>query len=448
MKFIHYKFIFKECVLMNLKAYENVVSLRYLFVLLLIGGFLLTEQVNAQINLNENAAFVENEQNTIEIVNRYGPSVVAVHVTVEGEPVTSENFERFFENLPPEFQPHFRFEVPNSPRHQEGAGSGFVINKKGQIVTNYHVVEGTLKEGTTEMLKSAEVYVTFAGSENEFSAKVVGVNSSYDLALLELENSQNLPKDIIPIPIANSDEIQVGQKVIAIGNPFGLESTVTTGIVSAVGRDVPSVGRLNVPMVQTDAAINPGNSGGPLLNSSGKLIGINTAIIPSGGIAGRQGFLGIGFAVPSKRLSDNLEALASGGYSDVFSSRPRIGANIMDVQVYPKGVRESLKLPEHGLMITNIAEGGPADKAGLKGSQFEVIVNGSPAPAGGDVIVAIDDEKVTSATQVQDLVFNHKPNDRIVIEVMRDGESVKVPVVLEVVPLEHQAQTSNSRKKR
>ena len=196
----------------------------------------------------------------------------------------------------------------------------------------------------------------FSGSEDKFPVKVIGANASYDLALLELENSRNLPTNIVPIPIANSDEIKVGQKVIAIGNPFGLESTVTTGIVSAVGRDVPSIGRLNVPMIQTDAAINPGNSGGPLLDSNGELLGINTAIIPSSGLSGQRGFLGIGFAVPSKRLSDNLDNLLSGGYSDVFSTRPRIGISIMDVRVYPKGVRESLKLPENGVVITGVEE--------------------------------------------------------------------------------------------
>ncbi len=428
---------------MNLKAYKDFRPFWFLLIILLVGVLLFVGQGNAQINsINENDAFVENEQNTIDIVNKYGPSVVAVSVTVEGQRVASRSFENFFEDLPPSFRPHFRFEIPDIPQRQEGSGSGFVINKDGQIVTNYHVVEGALKEGTTEMLKTAEINVIFSGSEDEFPAKVVGANSSYDLALLELENSRNLPKDITPIPIANSDEIKVGQKVIAIGNPFGLESTVTTGIVSAVGRDVPSVGRLNVPMIQTDAAINPGNSGGPLLNSSGKLVGINTAIIPSGGI-GQRGFLGIGFAVPSKRLSDNLEMLASGGYSNVFSSRPRIGVSIMNVQSYPKGVRESLNLPEHGLVITSVEEDGPADKAGLQGPDFEVMVDGSPTPAGGDVIVAIDGEKVTSATQIQDLVFSHKPNERIVVEVMRDGESVKVPVTLEIVPLKRQVSEVN-----
>ena len=428
---------------MNLKIYKDFSSSWQLLVLtgiLLIVG----QESNAQVNpINENDAFIENEQNTIDIVEKYGPSVVAVSVKVEGQRVTSRNFEDFFEDLPPSVRPHFRFEMPDIPNRQEGSGSGFVINQKGQIVTNYHVVEGALKDGTTEMLKGADVNVIFSGNKDEFPVKVIGVNVSYDLALLELENSRNSPTDILPIPIANSDEIKVGQKVIAIGNPFGLESTVTTGIVSAVGRDVPSIGRLNVPMIQTDAAINPGNSGGPLLDSDGELLGINTAIIPSSGLSGQRGFLGIGFAVPSKRLSDNLDKLVSGGYSDVFSTRPRIGISIMDVRAYPQGVRESLKLPEQGVVITGVEEDGPADKAGLQGPDFDVMVDGSPVPAGGDVIVSIDDEKVTSTSQIQDLIFNHNPNDRIIVEVIRSGESVKVPVVLEVVPLKSKSDEIN-----
>ncbi len=419
------------------KIYRGLPFLLGVLLTLLTGILLaLGQENNSQVNsINEDYAFIQNEQNTIDIVETYGPSVVAVSVEVEGQRVSSEDLEELFEDLPPEFRPFFKFEMPDIPDHREGSGSGFVINENGQIVTNYHVVAGALEEGATEMLKGAEISVIFAGSEDEFPVKVIGANSSYDLALLELEKPKNLPADITPIPIANSDEIRVGQKVIAIGNPFGLESTVTTGIVSAVGRDVPSIGRLNVPMVQTDAAINPGNSGGPLLNSQGKLIGINTAIIPGNGGLGERGFLGVGFAVPSNRLSDNLETLVSGGFNDVFSTRPRIGIGIMDVRAYPEGVRESLKLPERGLVVTGVEEGGPADKAGIKGPDFEVMVDGNPAPAGGDVIVAIDGEEVTSASQIQSIVFNHEPNDKVIVEVIRDGKSVKVTVVLEVVPL-------------
>ena len=431
---------------MSKKTYKSLPFLLGTLVIILMGMLLaLGQESDAQITtINEAYAFTQNEQNTIDIVETYGPSVVAVNVEVEGQAISSENLEELFEDIPPEFRPFFKFEAPNMPDHREGSGSGFVINESGQIVTNYHVVEAALKEGTVEMLKGAEVSVIFSGSEDEFPVTVIGTNSSYDLALLELEKPKNLPKDISPILLSDSDEIRVGQKVIAIGNPFGLESTVTTGIVSAVGRDVPSIGRLNVPMVQTDAAINPGNSGGPLLNSQGELIGINTAIIPGNGAGGERGFLGIGFAVPSNRLSDNLETLLAGGFSDVFSTRPRIGIGIMDVRAYPEGVRESLKLPERGVMVTGVEEGGPADKAGIQGPDFEVMVDGSPAPAGGDVIVAIDGEEVTSASQIQEIVFNHDPNDKVIVEVVRDGETVKVPVVLEVVPLNREVEEEES----
>ncbi len=432
---------------MSIKFYRYLPFLLGIAIVALAGMLLASgQESDSQITIiNEAYAFTQNEQNTIDIVEKYGPSVVAVSVEVEGEAISSENLEELFEDIPPEFRPFFKFEMPDIPDRREGSGSGFVINESGQIVTNYHVVEGALKEGTVEMLKGAAISVIFSGSEDEFPVKVIGTNSSYDLALLELKKSKNLPKGIEPIPLSNSDEIRVGQKVIAIGNPFGLDSTVTTGIVSAVGRDVPSIGRLNVPMVQTDAAINPGNSGGPLLNSQGELIGINTAIIPGNGGGGERGFLGIGFAVPSNRLSDNLEILLAGGFNDVFSTRPRIGIGIMDVRAYPEAVRESLKLPERGVMVTGVEEDGPADKAGIQGPDFEVMVDGSPAPAGGDVIVAIDGEEITSASQIQDIVFNHEPNDKVIVEVVRDGKTVKLPVVLEVVPLKKETEEEETK---
>lgn len=414
---------------------KDLISL--LGVLTLTGILLIIGQKSfAEVSaIDENYAFTQNEQNTIEIVEKYGPSVVAIHVEVEGQKISSKDLEDLFKDVPPEFRPFFRFEMPDVPDRQEGSGSGFVINNNGQIVTNYHVVESALKKSTIEMLKGAKVSVIFSGSDDEFPVKVIGANASYDLALLELEKAKNLPKGIVPISLADSDEIKVGQKVIAIGNPFGLDSTVTTGIVSAIGRDVPSIGRIDVPMVQTDAAINPGNSGGPLLNSRGELIGINTAIIPGMNAGGESGFLGVGFAVPSNRLKDNMETLVAGGFNDVFSTRPRIGIGIMDVRAYPDEVRSSLKLPEHGVVVTKIEEGGPADKAGLLSSKFDVMVNDSPVPAGGDVIISIDGEKITGASQIQDIVFSHQPNDEITLEVVRDGKKIKVPVVLEIVPI-------------
>ncbi len=398
-----------------------------------------TAQAQAVSPLDESQALLADELNTIEIVDLYGPSVVAVNVEVRGQRM--DPFGDLLEQIPPQFRDQFRFMIPPStPQEQvqRGSGSGFVVNEQGQIITNYHVVRNALQSGGVELLEGANISVSFPNQNEAQKVRVIGVNPSYDLALLELENGAALPEGVQAIPMTDSETAQVGQKVIAIGNPFGLQSTVTTGIVSAIGRDVPSIGRINVPMIQTDAAINPGNSGGPLLNSRGELLGINTAIIPGIGANGQRGFLGIGFATPSSLISETLPTLQEGGYQDVFSSRPRLGVTIQDLRAYPESVRQSLNLPSQGLAIVAVQEGSPAEKAGLLGAQFDINVEGlpEPLPAGGDIITAIDGEAVTSGQQVQDIVFNKNPGDVVTVTIIRDGKEQTVEVTLEVVPLE------------
>ena len=384
-------------------------------------------------------ALLEYEQNTVDIVEHYSPSVVAVNVAVQGRQMMPEGYQEYFDQVPEQFrrffQPPEEDQTPQS-QPQRGSGSGFVVDDQGRILTNYHVVASALQDGSVEPLDGAEITVTFPSSDEEFPVSVVGANATYDLALLELDNPDALPQavqDVVPIPIADSDDIRVGEKAIAIGNPFGFQTTVTQGIVSGVSRTLQGVGEVNIPLVQTDAPINPGNSGGPLLNSQGQLIGINTAIIPSLSITGERGNLGIGFAVPSNIVSDSLAGLEQGGFQDV-TSRPRLGVSIIDVQAYPENVRQSLNLPEQGVVINEVAPGSAAAAAGLQGSTLEVMVDGQPVPAGGDVITAVDGTEVSSSSELQNIIFSKGAGDTVELTIFRNGQEQTVPVTLAVVP--------------
>ncbi len=401
----------------------------------------LTPLVGAQTvipPLDESRALLEDELNTISIVERFGPSVVAVNVEVRGQRVDPFDTIPFFDQLPPQFRDLIpRFQLPE---RRQGSGSGFVVDEAGRIATNYHVVEPALQPGSTALREGASIRVVFTGNElQEFPVRVVGANALYDLALLELEDPGALPANALPIPLADSDQVRVGQKTVAIGNPFGFQSTVTTGIVSGLGRSLPGIGQTGIPLIQTDAAINPGNSGGPLLNSRGELIGINTAIIPTVSIGGQRGFLGIGFAVPSNLLRDNLAGLEQGVFRDIvtdLAARPRLGVSIpLSVGDYPDSVRAALRLPEWGAVIGQVEPGGPADKAGLIGPQFAITAEGRSWPVGGDIITAIDGAPVNNLEEVRAIVFNRQVGDRLTLTVWRDGEERRVVVKLEIVPL-------------
>lgn len=407
------------------------------------------QPANAQATnpaFNQDRAFLEDEQNTIGIVQAVGNSVVAIRVESPSTGIGGMLGDVPLDQIPPQFREFFNIpdgeEAPDGEEPQGspdiGSGSGFVIDTDGQIITNYHVIESAIGEDNVELVEGAALSVIFPNTNDEpVDVRVVGANPSFDLALLALVDPSELPEDVLPIVIADSNEVLVGQKVIAIGNPFGFASTVTTGIVSALDRDeIPTIGNFAASMIQTDAAINPGNSGGPLLNSRGELIGINTAIIPGGG-AGTRGNLGVGFAVPSIHLTNNLSSLQAGGINDVFSTRPRIGIGILDVRAYPEDIRERLDYPERGVVIRSIEEDGPAAKAGLIGSTFSVMVDGVEVPAGGDVIVAIDSIDIFDTFQLQDLVFAHSPGDEVLVTVLREGERVDFTVKLEIVPTDN-----------
>ncbi|MGD8684935.1 MAG: trypsin-like peptidase domain-containing protein, partial [Chloroflexota bacterium] len=341
-------------------------------------------------------------------------SVVAVSVALQGEPMSPAS--RFFGEDEP---------IP------QGSGSGFLIEYEDDpfLVTNYHVVEAALQPATADFRDGAEITVTFPTSDDPVAVDVVGVNPSFDLALLQATDASALPQ-AAPLIIADSDALEVGQKTIAIGNPFGLASTVTSGIVSALERFVPTIGDVPVPMIQTDAAINPGNSGGPLLDSAGRLIGINTALINPQG----RSFAGLGFAVPSNLLVESLADLETGGVTDISSIRPRLGISAQALDLVPFELREQLELPESGVAVIDVQPGSVADKAGLQGSEETVSLDGGlEVPVPGDVIVAIDGEAIDSVEDITEKVtFESEAGDELDFRVVRAGVEIDVRVRLEV----------------
>lgn len=360
------------------------------------------------------------ERNTIQIAADFGSSVVAVVVTVQGELTLPEGipdqFRQFFE------QREFR----------QGAGSGFVVNDEGQIITNLHVIAAALQEESAMVSENASITVNFPDMDDDLDVTVVGVNPDYDLALLELADPSTMPDAARPIPFAAPDSTQVGQKAIAIGNPFRLQSTVTTGIVSAIERERPGAYGLEIPFVQTDAAINPGNSGGPLLNSRGELIGVNNAILtPSGA------FAGVGFAVPAALVQASMPGLQEGGVSGLFGAltdpnRPVLGIEAaLSISDYPSTLRSQLTLPEQGAVVTSVQADSPAAEAGLRGPQFTASFQGQQYPAGVDVITGIDGQQIAGVRDLQRyLVENTEPGDTVTLKVFREGRTMEIDVTL------------------
>ncbi len=290
----------------------------------------------------------------------------------------------------------FRFNLTRIPR---GTGSGFVWDTAGHIVTNYHVIAG-----------ANAAQVTLA-DQSTWNATLVGVAQEKDLAVLRIE----APKESLqPIPLGSSDDVEVGQKVLAIGNPFGLDHTLTTGVISAVGREIDSVTRVPIrDVLQTDAAINPGNSGGPLLDSSGRLIGVNTAIYsPSGAYAG------IGFAIPVDTVNWVVADLIEHGKI----VRPTLGVQVASPQL-------AARLGVDGVLIIDVIPGSGAERARLRPTQRD--------PRGrlvlGDVIVAVAGEKIHDFNDLQLALEAYDIGDEVAVSVQRDGRLVGVRVVLDAL---------------
>lgn len=319
------------------------------------------------------------EQAHIDIFRRNSPSVVHI---------TSLGVQRDL----------FSINVQQVPR---GTGTGFVWDERGHIVTNFHVIQG-----------ANGARVTLA-DQSSYDAQLVGAFPDRDLAVLRIE----APKDKLPpIALGTSRDLQVGQRVYAIGNPFGLDQTLTTGIVSALNREIESFNSRTIRgVIQTDAAINPGNSGGPLLDSAGRLIGVNTQIAsPSGASAG------IGFAIPADEVNRIVPRLIRDGRF----LRPALG-----VTAGSPDLQRGLNLPK-GVVVVRVGVDSPAAKAGLvpfrRGARGEVI--------GGDVITAINDEAVTNLDDMLALLERRQPGDTVTLSVWRNGQTRKQAVALAAAP--------------
>ncbi|MEM1965485.1 MAG: trypsin-like peptidase domain-containing protein [Candidatus Caldarchaeum sp.] len=286
-------------------------------------------------------------------------------------------------------------------------GSGFVYDTEGHIVTNNHVVGG------------GRVFRVVFSDGSMFTAKVVGTDVDSDLAVLKIENP---PQGLKPLKLGDSSALKIGEEVIAIGNPFGLEGTLTTGVVSQKGRLLPTGRGFSIPgVIQTDAAINPGNSGGPLLNLRGEVVGVNTAIEPSG--------VGIGYAVPSSIVARVVpELIQKGSYKRSWMG---ISATTLDMDI---AAAMGAKV-QKGVLIVDVTANGPAHKAGLRGGDRNVVVNGVPVRVGGDIITAVDGTPVNSMDDFL-LYMEEKtsPGQTITLTIFRGGETLNIQVTLGVRP--------------
>ncbi len=314
------------------------------------------------------------------IVEQAGPAVVKIETFVS----TNQQSNPFFND--PFFRDFFgQFSPTPQQKVQQGIGSGFIISKDGYILTNEHVVDG-----------AEEIQVNLVGREKPLPAKVIGDDHDLDLAVLKIDAGDNLPV----LKLGNSNDIAVGSWVIAIGNPYGLDHTVTVGVISAKGRPVSVQDRNYRNLLQTDASINPGNSGGPLLNLRGDVIGINTAVAEA---------QGIGFAIPSDTVRSVLNDLINEGKV----RRGWLGVEIQDVT---PTIAIQLGLSDiEGVLIRNVLSGGPADRAGLQQ---------------GDVILAIDEKEVKDSDELLEQLRLIGPDKRVQITVWRDKNSTKVTVTL------------------
>ncbi len=327
------------------------------------------------------AALTEEERNNIAVYEKVADGVVNVTST-------AIQMDFFFNAFP-----------------TQGSGSGSIIDVKGHILTNHHVVADAQK-----------LEVTLADG-SKWAAKLVGSDPDDDLAVIKIE----APKEKLKvINMGDSKTLRIGQKVLAIGNPFGLQRTLTTGIISSLGRTIRSdVGTLMEDIIQTDAAINPGNSGGPLLNSDGEIVGINSAILsPSGGN------VGIGFAVPVNLARRVVPELISKGYVTYSWIGATIQSLIPEMAKYLK-----LKI-ERGAMISDLVKGGPADKAGLKGGNQRVQVGNMVVLVGGDVVVKADQQEIKTNDELIHYIREKKPGDTILLKVFRKDNFIEVKVTL------------------
>jgi serine protease Do len=374
---------------MNLKKVFFPIS--RLFTPLVLCLTLVASQAVAQTASSEDIAILDKSSKAfVNVVKKAKPAVVNIKV----EKTTTGNYPEglspedmfnnpFFERF---FGPQFRQQQPE-PREfkQHGLGSGFIISKDGFILTNNHVVDG------------ADTIKVTLSDNREFDAKVIGADPQSDLALLKIEDPENLPV----LPLGDSANLEAGEWVIAIGNPFGLNQTVTIGVVSATGRSGVGINDYE-NFIQTDAAINPGNSGGPLINGRGEVVGINTALFSRTG-----GYMGIGFAIPinmAKSIEDQLQKQGK-------VTRGWLGVVIQNVS---KELAESFGLKQAGgILVSEVQKNSPASAAGLKQ---------------GDVIVRLNNAELTDVSDLRNQVALLQPGSKAMLDIMRDGREKKVQV--------------------
>ncbi len=335
----------------------------------------------AQVEITEAApgeTLDSEEQNNIAVYHKNIPSVVNV---------TSRamSFDFFYGMVP-----------------QEGQGSGFVIDKDGHILTNYHVIAD-----------ARQVEVTLH-NRKKYKATVVGTDPAHDLAVILIK-----APELVPAVLGDSRNLQVGQKVYAIGNPFGLAGTMTRGIVSSIRPVREPNGAMIEEAIQTDAAINPGNSGGPLMNWHGEVIGINTMILSN---VGQNA--GIGFAIPINTAKAVLNDLMTLGRV----RRPTLG--VRTIPISPELAEEMGLAADYGLLIVQVTPGGSADQAGLRGGTERAYLGNIPIMLGGDLIVAIDDQKVQDEQDLAQMMDNHRAGDTVKVTIYRNKKKMDVSVAL------------------
>ncbi|HUN81600.1 MAG TPA: trypsin-like peptidase domain-containing protein [Phycisphaerae bacterium] len=364
----------------------------------LLGGYLLVDKIHGFIgfrpsprSVTPRADLTAEEKRNIELFSRCSPSVVFVR--------TVQKVQRQ--------RDVFNVDVLEVP---QGSGSGIVWDEVGHIVTNFHVIREAL--GGEEQL---EVSVT--EHTKWLPAKLVGAEPDKDLAVIKIDTAGLSLK---PITIGTSHDLQVGQRVFAIGNPFGLDQTLTTGVVSALGRNIRSLtGRTIENVIQTDAAINPGNSGGALIDSAGRLIGVNTMIYSPSGAS-----VGIGFAVPVDTVFEIVPQLIEHG---------RIIRPILGIVMEPEAASRMVSKQwgaTGGILIQSVSPESGAASAGLRGRSTDE--DGDVAP--GDLIVAIDDKSVTSYDDLRDLLDKHHTGDKVKVTYLRDGRRKSAQVALQEAP--------------